>query len=146
MWKLKSLSKWTSSSNIAVNSRKQCRKQDVDMSYRLDWIVPFEVDCPKLSSSQNAIIYKYCSEIENTKYWGFEHRRHVFLVTGSRMRICDMIKKRNESDVGNIVFEILTRTVFKFLCFILFLALSNPSYLCNQIHNCNGVCIKMKHF
>ena len=36
--------------------------------------------------------------------------------------ICDMIK-RNESDVGNVVFEILAKTVFKFLCFILFLAL-----------------------
>ena len=40
--------------------------------------------------------------------------------------ICDMIK-RNESDVGNVVFEILTKTAFKFLCFILFLALTNPS-------------------
>ena len=40
--------------------------------------------------------------------------------------ICDMIK-RNESDVGHIVFEILAKTVFKFLCFILFLALTNPS-------------------
>ena len=41
--------------------------------------------------------------------------------------ICDMIK-RNESDVGDVVFEILAKTVFKFLCFILFLpALSNPS-------------------
>ena len=40
--------------------------------------------------------------------------------------ICDMIK-RNESDVGFIAFEILANTVFKFLCFILFLALSNPS-------------------
>ena len=40
--------------------------------------------------------------------------------------ICDMIK-RNESDVGNAVFEILAKTVFKFLCFILILALTNPS-------------------
>ena len=40
--------------------------------------------------------------------------------------ICDMIK-RNESDVRDVVFEILAKTVFKFLCFILFLALSNPS-------------------
>ena len=40
--------------------------------------------------------------------------------------ICDMIK-RNESDVGDIVFEILAKTVFKFLSFILFLAVSNPS-------------------
>ena len=38
--------------------------------------------------------------------------------------ICDMIK-RNESDVGDVVFEILAKTGFKFLCFILFLALSN---------------------
>ena len=38
----------------------------------------------------------------------------------------DMIK-RNESDIGDIVFEILAKTVFKFFCFILFLALSNPS-------------------
>ena len=39
---------------------------------------------------------------------------------------CDMIK-RNESDVGDVVFEILAKTGFKFLCFILFLALSNPA-------------------
>ena len=39
--------------------------------------------------------------------------------------ICDMIK-RNESDVGDVAFEILAKIVFKFLCFILFLALSNP--------------------
>ena len=41
-------------------------------------------------------------------------------------QICDMIK-RNESDVGHIVFEILAKRVFKFLCFILFLALTNSS-------------------
>ena len=40
--------------------------------------------------------------------------------------ICDMIK-RNESDVSHIVFEILAKTVFKFLCIILFLALANSS-------------------
>ena len=40
--------------------------------------------------------------------------------------IYDMIK-RNESDVGHIIFEILAKTVFKFLCFILFLALTNSS-------------------
>ena len=41
--------------------------------------------------------------------------------------ICDMIKG-NESDVGDIVFEILAKkVVFKFLCFILFLALINVS-------------------
>ena len=39
--------------------------------------------------------------------------------------ICDIIK-RNESDVGYVVFEILAKIVFKFLYFILFLALSNP--------------------
>ena len=39
---------------------------------------------------------------------------------------CDTIK-RNESDVGDVVFEILAKTVFKFLCFILFLALPNSS-------------------
>ena len=44
----------------------------------------------------------------------------------SKYSICDMIK-RNESDVGDVVFEILAKTVFKFLCFIVFLALSNPS-------------------
>ena len=38
------------------------------------------------------------------------------------LNICDMIK-RNKLDVGNVVFEILAETVFKFLCFILFLAL-----------------------
>ena len=38
--------------------------------------------------------------------------------------ICDMIK-RNDSDVGHVVLEILAKTVFKFLCFIVFLALTN---------------------
>ena len=41
-------------------------------------------------------------------------------------QICDMIK-RNESDVGHIVFEILAKSVIKFLCFTLFLALTNSS-------------------
>ena len=40
--------------------------------------------------------------------------------------ICDMIKG-NESDVANIVFEKLAKKVFIFLCFILFLALADPS-------------------
>ena len=39
----------------------------------------------------------------------------------SRETKCDMIK-RNESDVGDVVFEILAKTGFEFLCFILFLA------------------------
>ena len=34
-----------------------------------------------------------------------------------------MIKK-NESDVENTVYEIMAKTVFKFFCFILFLALT----------------------
>ena len=38
----------------------------------------------------------------------------------------DMIK-RNESDVRDVVFDILAKIVFKFLCFIMFLALSNLS-------------------
>ena len=38
---------------------------------------------------------------------------------------CDMIK-RNESDVGDVVFEILVKTLFKFLCFILFVEWTNP--------------------
>ena len=31
--------------------------------------------------------------------------------------ICDMIK-RNESDVGDVVFKILAKTVVRFLCFV----------------------------
>ena len=49
-----------------------------------------------------------------------------YICWGFLIHICDMIK-RNESDVGHIVFEILAKTVFKFLCFILFLALTNSS-------------------
>ena len=52
--------------------------------------------------------------------------QNVNIVLLNLMNICDMIK-RKESDVGDVVFEILAKTVFKFLCFILFLALSNPS-------------------
>ena len=50
----------------------------------------------------------------------------IHQVSAGIKHMCDMIK-RNESDVGDVVFEILGKTVFKFLCFILFLALSNPS-------------------
>ena len=49
-----------------------------------------------------------------------------FIILIPHFYICDMIK-RNESDVRDVVFEILAKTMFKFLCFILFLALSNPS-------------------
>ena len=42
--------------------------------------------------------------------------------------ICDM-NKRNESDVRNIVFEILAKTVVKFFGFILFLSLINFTFL-----------------
>ena len=38
---------------------------------------------------------------------------------GDHIYICDMIK-RNESDVGHIVIEILAKTVFIFLRFIVF--------------------------
>ena len=37
----------------------------------------------------------------------------------AKMCKCDMIKK-NESDVEHVVFEILAKTVFKFLCNVLF--------------------------
>ena len=59
--------------------------------------------------------------IMTSKIWLKVHILHTVIFL-----ICDMIK-RNESDVGNVVFEILAKTVFKFLCFILFLALSNSS-------------------
>ena len=36
-----------------------------------------------------------------------------------KMNICDMIQG-NESDVEDVVFEILAKTVLKFLCIILF--------------------------
>ena len=46
--------------------------------------------------------------------------------------IYDMIKG-NESDVGNIDFELQAKRVDKFLCFPLFLKLKNHSYLWNQM-------------
>ena len=46
--------------------------------------------------------------------------------------ICDMIKG-NESDVGNIDFELQAKRGDEFLCFSLFLNLKNCSYLCNQM-------------
>ena len=61
-------------------------------------------------------------ELKNIKKPQF----YISIVRGNIRAICDMIK-RNESDVGDVVFEILAKTVFKFLCFMLFLALSNPS-------------------
>ena len=46
--------------------------------------------------------------------------------------ICDMIKG-NESDVGNIDFELQDKNGDKLLCFTLFLKLNNCSHLCNQM-------------
>ena len=61
------------------------------------------------------------SELEKNK-----NKFFILIVCHDSRAIRDMIKS-NESDVGDAVFEILTKTMFKFLCFILFLALSNPS-------------------
>ena len=85
---------------------------------------------------------KNCTEIK-TDIFIVWYCVFVHVVLNLRCYTCDMIQ-RNESDVGHIVFEILAKTVFKFLCSILFLALSNLSQLCNQISNCNRVCIKIK--
>ena len=41
--------------------------------------------------------------------------------------------KRNESDVGNVVLEILAITVFKFLFYIVFSIDKSFITLCNQI-------------
>ena len=45
---------------------------------------------------------------------------------------CDMIKG-NESDVGNIDFELQLKRGVKFLFFTLFFNLKNCSYLCNKM-------------
>ena len=56
----------------------------------------------------------------------FSEPDHEVQFISYQVQICDMIK-RNESDVGDVDFEILIKTVLKFLCFVLFLAWSNPS-------------------
>ena len=71
----------------------------------------------------NSSIIWYENE-EEKKHYGVKR----FVKTNDSFKLhlilnCDMIK-RNESDVGNVVLEILAKTMFKFLCFILFLALS----------------------
>ena len=53
-------------------------------------------------------------------------------IINTEVYICDMIKG-NESDVGNIDFELQAKKGDKFLCFTLFLKLKNCSYLCNQM-------------
>ena len=45
---------------------------------------------------------------------------------------CDMIKG-NESDVGNIDFELQAKRGDKFLCFTLFFNLKNCSHPCNHM-------------
>ena len=47
--------------------------------------------------------------------------------------------KGNESDVGNIDFELQAKRGDKFLCFILFLRLENCSYLWNQMSDWDGI-------
>ena len=49
----------------------------------------------------------------------------------------------NESDVGNIDFELQPKKGDKFLCFTLFLNVKNCSYLCNQMSDWDGIWIKM---
>ena len=58
------------------------------------------------------------------------------------MNICDMIKG-NESDVGNIDFELQAKRGDKFLCFTLFLKLKNCSYLMNHMSDWDVIGIKM---
>ena len=50
----------------------------------------------------------------------------VIVTIITTFQICDMIK-RNESDVGNIDFELQAKRGDKFLCFTLFLNLKNCS-------------------
>ena len=50
--------------------------------------------------------------------------------------------KGNESDVGNIDFELQAKRDDKFVCFILFLNLKNCSYLGNQMSDWDEVWIK----
>ena len=55
--------------------------------------------------------------------------------------------KRNESDVGHIVFEIFGKNSVQILSFhIVFKIDDFFDVHCNQISNFNVVCIKMKHF
>ena len=55
---------------------------------------------------------------------------------------CDVIKQ-NQSEVGNIDFKIEPNKAENVLCFLLFLASFNCSYLRNQLSNFNGVFRKM---
>ena len=55
---------------------------------------------------------------------------------------CDMIKG-NESDVGNIDFELQAYRGDKFVCFSSFLNFKECSYLGNQMSDCDRVWIKM---
>ena len=55
---------------------------------------------------------------------------------------CDMIKG-NESDVGNIDFELQATRGDEFLCFTLFLKFNNCSYLWNQMSDWDEIWIKM---
>ena len=58
------------------------------------------------------------------------------------MDICDVIKQ-NQSENGNIDFEIEPNKAENVFCFLLFLAFFNCSYLWNQLTNLNGAFCKM---
>ena len=66
-------------------------------------------------------------------------------IHGFTDNICDMING-NESDVGNIDFELQAKRGDNFLCFTLFWTSQNYSYLLNQMSDWNGVWIKMQQF
>ena len=76
------------------------------------------------SCVQSGVHVKYhpCFIVDTTLFPFYAEKKSMAITH----QICDMIK-RNESDVADVVFEILAKTVFKFRCFILVLALSNPS-------------------
>ena len=82
-----------------------------------------KIQCDDVHDERIQNAYKQCPRMIITAFekYDLNVKSRKYLLS-----ICDMIK-RNESDFGHIVFEILAKTVFKFLCFILFLALSNPS-------------------
>ena len=103
-----------------------CSQNVFNNSSNLVWWISI-VLCMSLCSDTNYIPFNQTELLWSlTKDLDNSHSVAILVVCNNLLK-CDRIK-RNESDVGHIVFEILQK-MFKFLCFILFLALTNSSTL-----------------
>ena len=106
------------------------------------WMSKLSRKIPGNFYCETLIIKLRCCARLYIRYHRRMHQPFVKIECAVYVIICDMIKG-NESDVGNIDFELQATRDDKFLCCTLFWATKNSSYLCIHMSSWDGVWIKM---